>query len=143
MKRAAAVLALSVPFVACAATPRARSTARPSGRTTTADAATAEPLPSFESLASAPAAMKEHTRADLPADGRLRLSFTGDTCLRASVAGIDLVRAWFEDETGPRGAAVSDAGLVPPKGPVCVRAGETISLVVEARAARAIVWRSL
>jgi hypothetical protein len=134
-------LALSVLVVACASAPRA-SAPRPRGRTMTADAATAEPLPSFESLASAPAAMKEHARADVPADGRLRLSITSDTCLRASVGGIDLARAGFEDETGPRGAGITEAGLVPPKGPVCVRAGETISLVVEARAARAIVWQS-
>jgi hypothetical protein len=90
----------------------------------------------------APHDMIEHARGDVPADGRFRITVTNDTCLRASIVGIDLVRAGFEDETGARGSSVTDAGLVPRRGPVCVRAGEAITLVVEARAARAIVWRS-
>src|SRR5687767_287259 len=111
-------------FVSCAAR-RPTTAPRPPTRaaqTAPSDAAVVEPLPSFDALATPPPDMKEHARADVPPDGRLRITIANDTCLRASVAGIDLARAWFEDETGPRGAAVTEAGLVPPKGPVCVRA---------------------
>jgi hypothetical protein len=142
--RIALVAAGMMLFVSCAArrpTGAPRSPTR-AVQTAPADAAVLEPLPSFASLVTPPPDMTEHARADLPPNGRLRLTIANDTCLRASVAGIDLARAGFEDETGPRGAAVTEAGLVPPKGPVCVRAGETLSLVVEARAARAIVYRS-
>ena len=56
-----------------------------------------------------------------------------DLCLRAIFASSAAVRAWFADESGAaRGdATVGASGTVPPRGPVCVRKGEALHLVVE------------
>jgi len=101
-----------------------------------------DPLPGFATLAT-PAGMREHARSECRSEPcAIALTPSVDTCLRASVSALDLRRASFEDARGPRGAAATDPGLVPPHGPVCVRAGESLRLVVEARAARAIVYQT-
>ena len=70
-----------------------------------------------------------------------------DTCFRAVVASSAPVKAWFIDAThAPRGEIAESAGLVPPRGPVCAKKGETLRLVVHApnagTTARAVVWQS-
>lgn len=70
-----------------------------------------------------------------------------DACFRAVVAASVPVRAWFIDAThAPRGELAETAGLVPPRGPVCAKKGETLRLVVQTTTAgaiaRAVVWRS-
>ena len=71
-----------------------------------------------------------------------------DLCLRAVFASSAAVRASFADESGAaRGEATAGAsGTVPPRGPVCVRKGEALHLVVESTAgsppsiARAVIF---
>ncbi|MFO0741356.1 MAG: hypothetical protein U0270_36005 [Labilithrix sp.] len=70
-----------------------------------------------------------------------------DACFRAVVAASAPVKAWFIDAThAPRGEIAETAGLVPPRGPVCAKKGETLRLVVHATTAgttaRAVVWQS-
>jgi hypothetical protein len=56
-----------------------------------------------------------------------------DLCVRAVFASSAAVRAAFADESGAvRGEPASGAtGTVPPRGPVCVKKGEALHLVVE------------
>lgn len=113
-------------------------------------------LPSFEVLAAlaAPdvASMTEIARAEIAGPRVGTVTLAHDACLRAVFGAGRDVRAGFVDADGtPRGPSVTAAhGLVPPKGPVCARKGETLALVVaddDAKDAavtltRAIVWMS-
>lgn len=71
-----------------------------------------------------------------------------DLCLRAVFASSAPARASFADESGrERGdAATGVTGTVPPRGPVCVKKGEALHLVVESAgsspsiAARAVIF---
>jgi len=72
-----------------------------------------------------------------------------DLCLRAVFASSASVRASFADESGvARGEGTTGAsGAVPPRGPVCVKKGEALHLVVESVAdgtaavnARAVIF---
>ncbi|MBX3207099.1 MAG: hypothetical protein KF764_18780 [Labilithrix sp.] len=117
-----------------------------------ADAAPAtEEAPSLEALAtrgpSEMPRMREVVRSADATSPTTVASGSSDACFRAAIGASAPVRAWFEDEARvARGGELSAAaGLVPPRGPVCVRRGETLRLVVDARPetiARAIVWQS-
>jgi hypothetical protein len=71
-----------------------------------------------------------------------------DLCLRAVFASSVPVRAAFADESGAaRGdATTATSGTVPPRGPVCVKKGEVLHLVLESAAgipsttARAVIF---
>jgi hypothetical protein len=68
-----------------------------------------------------------------------------DLCVRALFAASRPVRAWFADEAGAaRGeVAIGVSGSVPPRGPACVKKGESLHLVVEGEgpvAARAVLF---
>jgi hypothetical protein len=72
-----------------------------------------------------------------------------DLCVRATFAASGPVRAWFADQAGAaRGdVATGVSGVVPPRGPACVKKGESVHLVIEgeapassALAARAVVF---
>ena len=56
-----------------------------------------------------------------------------DLCLRALFAAAAPVRASFVDASGaPRGeGATGLSGSVPPRGPVCVKKGESLHLVLD------------
>jgi len=112
-------------------------------------------VPSLEALAArgpsdAPLMREVLRSADATKPSVLEVRST-DACFRAIMAASAPVRAWFEDDKRtPRGAELSAAsGLVPPRGPVCAREGETLHFVVEAPdagapvTARAVVWRSV
>lgn len=108
--------------------------------------------PSLDDLAARAASelpsMREIARANDATAPTVVTAGASDGCFRASLGASAPVRAWFEDASGAvRGEALSAAaGLVPPRGPVCARRGETLRLVLDARpgtTARAIVWRSL
>ena len=97
-------------------------------------------LPSFEALVlrGAPQpAMREVARVERTT----ALSPTVDTCYRAVVASDGDVKASFVDANGPRGEPGA-TGLVPPRGPVCARKGETLRFVLEGAPARAILWQA-
>lgn len=90
--------------------------------------------------------MKEALRAD-PAT-KVEVSAKVDTCYRAAISAQLAGKAWFEDGKGARGepTILKDVQprLLPPQGPVCVRKGETLRLVLEpASLARAVIWQSL
>ena len=56
-----------------------------------------------------------------------------DLCVRATIAASRPVRVHLADGAGnERGEALSgEAGVVPPRGPACVKKGESLHLVVE------------
>lgn len=79
--------------------------------------------------------------------GSVDVALATDGCLRARIASTVPVEAWFEDASKARRAEVSRAiAVVPPRGPVCARKGETLRLVILRPAAhvivRAAVWQS-
>ena len=90
--------------------------------------------------------MREALRVDhaIPRSPQIRID--RDLCVRALFAASGPIRAWFADDAGSsRGEiALGATGTVPPRGPVCVKKGETIYLVVEAATeaedARAIIF---
>lgn len=135
MKLALALFGL----VACSPPPVTRVAPKPERLDAgTADAGT---LPSFEALAS-------HGPVELPAmreaarvEHTTKLSPAVDTCYRALVASDGEVKASFADAAGLRGDP-GVAGLVPPRGPVCARKGETLRFVLDGAPARAIVWQA-
>ena len=91
--------------------------------------------------------MRESKRVDDVSKPTELPTGAADGCFRAVVAASAPVKAWFIDAThAPRGEIAESGGLVPPRGPVCVRKGETLRLVVQAptagTVARAVVWQS-
>ena len=98
-------------------------------------------LPSFDALARRGStelpAMREAARVERTTE----LTPAVDTCYRALVASDGDVKAFFADATGLRGDPGA-AGLVPPRGPVCARQGETLRFVLEGAPARAILWQA-
>ncbi len=145
---------LAVGANACGAPP-VRPPATGPARPPTTDAGTSDPgattdgLPSLDALAArgpteAPL-MREalRTGATFPRSPDVRAD--KDLCLRAVFASSAAARAWFADESGvARGEATAGAsGTVPPRGPVCVKRGEAIHLVVESTpgsTARAVIF---
>jgi hypothetical protein len=116
----------------------------------------ADRVPSLDNLAGRGATdapqMREVLRvADASAKTAVK-AIVSDACVRAIVASSAPMRAWFEDDAhAPRGdiavsASASSTSLVPPRGPACVRKGETLHLVVEASiphaTSRAVVWQA-
>ena len=101
----------------------------------------ADPLPSLDVLAAADVPeMRELIR--LEDASKVALTAEVDACFRANVGVVGQTRAWFEDAGGPRGEVSVGTGLVPPRGPVCVRRGEPLRLVIDASAVRVVIWRS-
>lgn len=107
-----------------------------------AEAAAPEPavrdaLPSLDALAargpSEAPLMREALRAGAVAPRSPEVRAEKDVCLRAVFASSAAVRASFADESGAmRGEPSTGAsGTVPPRGPVCVRKGEALHLVLE------------
>ncbi|MBX3201489.1 MAG: hypothetical protein KF894_25355 [Labilithrix sp.] len=155
-----AVLLAAPALAACARTPTAPGAPPPPPSAIPAatdgggspDAASGARAPSLDELAARAAtelpSMREIGRAADATTPTVVTTGATDGCFRASLGASTPVRAWFEDASGdPRGEALSaTAGLVPPRGPVCARRGETLRLVVDAppgTTARAIVWQSL
>ncbi len=143
---------------ACGGVPPARLLAAAPARTPIADAgttgrgATTDGLPSLDALAErgpteAPL-MREALRTGAASPRSPDVRAEKDLCLRAVFASSVAVRASFADESGAvRGEAATGAsGTVPPRGPVCVKKGEAVHLVVEATgaspstAARAVIF---
>ncbi|MDB4937335.1 MAG: hypothetical protein JWP87_4307 [Labilithrix sp.] len=89
--------------------------------------------------------MREALRVEHAAPRSADVRADKDLCLRAVFAAASAVRASFADESGAaRGDATTSAsGVVPPRGPVCVKKGEAMHLVVEgegASTARAVIF---
>jgi hypothetical protein len=108
-------------------------------------------VPSLDELAARGATdaplMREVKRLDDVSKPTELEAGAADACFRAVVAASAPVKAWFIDATNaPRGEIAESAGLVPPRGPVCAKKGETLRLVVLAptagTTARAVVWQS-
>jgi hypothetical protein len=101
-------------------------------------AALADGLPSLDALAERGATdaplMREALRTTAAAPRSADVRAEKDLCLRAVFASVSQVRASFVDESGTaRGEpSVGASGTVPPRGPVCVKKGEALHLVVEA-----------
>ena len=99
--------------------------------------ATTDGLPSLDALAArgpteAPL-MREALRTGTASPRSPDVRADRDLCLRAVFASSAAVRASFADESGAaRGDVTAGAsGTVPPRGPVCVKRGEALHLVVE------------
>jgi hypothetical protein len=115
-----------------------------------ADAGPEAALPSFDVLAVrgeiAAAGLVEASRFEVQAPLRRALpTAERDTCYRALFAADATVRIRLDD--AERNALGDEAraamGLVPARGPACVRAGSTVTLVVEgAGAVRVVVYAS-
>lgn len=134
----------------CGAPPTAPpSVARGASDAGTGDASVAEPLgadgsplASLDAIASHGATdaplMREVLRADRAAPRSPEVKADRDLCVRALFAATATVRIAFVDATGSaRGEATTAAsGSVPPRGPVCIKKGEAIHLVVEGVAGR-------
>jgi hypothetical protein len=77
--------------------------------------------------------MRERLRSEHAAPRSEELRAERDLCVRALYTATRPVRVWFADESGQqRGELASGTGgAVPPRGPVCVRKGEALRLVVE------------
>jgi hypothetical protein len=94
--------------------------------------------------------MREVARVEWPgeAGASVALAAERDTCYRASFSAGAVVRAMFVDEARrSRGdTAEGTSGLVPPRGPVCTRRGDPLSLAFERPSpdvgVRAVVWAS-
>lgn len=68
-----------------------------------------------------------------------------DLCVRAVFAASSPVKTWFADQAGAARGDVSTgaSGTVPPRGPACVKKGDSVHLVVEGEGpvtARAVVF---
>ena len=164
MRRAAVAVAVVVLFLiaagvtACgtpaAAGPPASAPARgPSADASAPELAATDGLPSLDALAARGPAdaplMREALRVDAAAPRSAEVRAEKDLCLRAVFASLAAVRASFADESGAlRGEATSGvSGTVPPRGPVCVKKGEALHLLVEstdggssAPSARAVIF---
>lgn len=155
-----AVICSALAMAACARSPAAPGAPPPPPSASPAvsdggdgpDATSAARAPSLDDLAARGAtelpSMREISRATDATTPTVVTAGASDGCFRASLGASAPVRAWFEDASGDaRGEALSAAaGLVPPRGPVCARRGETLRLVIDAvpgTTARAIVWQSL
>jgi hypothetical protein len=64
-----------------------------------------------------------------------------DLCVRAAFAASAVVRVSFVDASGARRgeAAPSTGGMVPPQGPLCVKKGEALRVVVDGAAPDVVV----
>lgn len=152
-------LALSLALAACS--PAAPKAVRPEPSAASAPVADAglvdmtpargAEVPTLDELAARGAPevprMREVKRLDDVSKPTELEAGTTDACFRAIVAASGPVRAWFVDaSSAPRGEIAEAAGLVPPRGPVCARRGETLRLVVHGpmanTTARAVVWQS-
>lgn len=135
-----------------AGTPAAAGRA-PSPEAGALEPATDDELPTLDALAargpSVAPLMREALRVPTTSTRSADLRADKDLCVRAVFAAARPVRASFVDESGaPRGeAAVGASGSVPPRGPVCVKKGEALHLVVDgaepsapAAPARAVVF---
>lgn len=144
--RAAAVLACVVGIVACGGAP-APAPAHPGtgdgGLASSADAGAPvlDTLPSTDALAArgptdAPL-MRELLRVEQAAPRSPDVRADRDLCVRAVFAASAPVKAWLADDAGAARGEVSSAasGTVPPRGPACVKKGESLHLVVEGDAA--------
>ena len=122
-----------------------------SGSGTRADAGAPAPdlLPSTAALAArgptdAPL-MREVQRVEQAAPRAPDLRAERDLCVRAVFAASAPVKAWFADQSGAARGEISAAaaGTVPPRGPACLKKGESVHLVVEGAgpiSARAVVF---
>jgi hypothetical protein len=83
--------------------------------------------------------MRELLRVERAAPRSTDVRADKDLCVRALFASSGPVRAWFADTTGAaRGETTSaTSGAVPPRGPACMKKGESLHLVIESGAARA------
>jgi hypothetical protein len=122
----------------------------PSASAAAADGGGAPSLPSFDALAArgeiAAPGLVETGRLELQAPASRALAPSQrDTCLRALFASEGDVRARFEDASGVAlgDEARGSSGLVPARGPACVRAGATPALVLEGSGAvRVVIYAS-
>lgn len=148
---------LAIALVACAPAappvkplPVAKAASTPDAGLVDMTPAKGADVPSLDELAARGATdaplMREVKRVD-DVSKPTELEANVDSCFRAAVASSAPVKAWFIDAThAPRGEIADTAGLVPPRGPVCAKKGETLRLVVHATTAgtiaRAVVWAS-
>ena len=114
-----------------------------------AGAPVADGLPSTATLAlrgptDAPL-MRELQRVEQAAPRSPDVRAERDLCVRAVFAASSPVKAWFADQAGAARGEVSTgaSGTVPPRGPACMKKGESVHLVVEGEgspSARAVVF---
>ena len=89
--------------------------------------------------------MRELLRVEHAAPRSPELRAERDLCVRAVFAASAPVKAWFSDQAGAVRGEISSAaaGTVPPRGPACLKKGESVHLVVEGEGpvtARAVVF---
>ena len=86
--------------------------------------------------------MRELLRVERAAPRSPDVKAERDQCVRALFSSASPVRIWFVDQSGAtRGDATSAAsGSVPPRGPVCVKKGDVLHLVVEGEGVRAVIF---
>ena len=110
---------------------------------------TVDALPTTSALAARGATdaplMRELLRVEQAAPRSADVRGERDLCVRVVFAASAPVKAWFADQTGAaRGeVATATSGTVPPRGPACLKKGESLHLVVEAEGpvrARAVLF---
>ena len=106
-------------------------------------------LPSTSALAARGATdaplMRELLRVEQAAPRSADVRGERDLCVRAVFAASAPVKAWFADQAGAaRGeVATATSGTVPPRGPACLKKGESLHLIVEGEgpvSARAVLF---
>jgi hypothetical protein len=157
---AARTAALLVTLAACGGgpspadqAPRRPSVDRTGAKGASPEATAPRPVPDHAEIASRGARdapmMREVRRLEWPNASGARITAEHDACFRAAFEAASTIDIAFVDERGePRSeAARGEHGLVPPRGPVCVKKGEAIELApsTPSRAAsrvlvRAVIW---